>query len=221
MLRDAPRRAVRRNCEIDVCVEDMHKITPHTFVEMGGAVVHSISHMQARNGNVRLDAGVYVAFAGFVLDTAGVAQHSVITGARAWVRGEVARTRAHRRRLPSLSTIVIVVTSSHARSLDGLMNHPHRFASHCRSRRGRAHSNPRCVRSDVLAPGGPCDHHRALLQHWGSAQRTGSHSSSSHTSYLTPASNVRVLPPSTFLHRSHRRTDLMNVVSGARRDDVQ
>ena len=35
--------------------------------------------MQARNGNLRLDSGVYVGFAGFVLDTAGVCQHSVIT----------------------------------------------------------------------------------------------------------------------------------------------
>ena len=65
--------------EQSVLVEDMHAITPHMYVEMGGAVLHSISHMQARNGNLRLDSGVYVGFAGFVLDTAGVCQHSVIT----------------------------------------------------------------------------------------------------------------------------------------------
>lgn len=64
---------------VRIAIEDLHGITPSTFLEAGGAVLHPISYMQARNGNLRLDSGVYVAFAGFVLDAAGVFQHTVIT----------------------------------------------------------------------------------------------------------------------------------------------
>ena len=42
-------------------------------------MLHSISLGTARSGNLDAGVGVYVAFAGFVLDVAGVPAHAVLT----------------------------------------------------------------------------------------------------------------------------------------------
>lgn len=59
--------------------ESLHTLTPSTFLEFGGGVLHALSLGTARSGNLDAGAGVYVAFAGFVLDVAGVPAHAVLT----------------------------------------------------------------------------------------------------------------------------------------------
>lgn len=59
--------------------ECLHGLTPSRFLEFGGGVLHGLSLGAARNGNLDPSAGVYVAFAGFVLDAAGVPAHAVVT----------------------------------------------------------------------------------------------------------------------------------------------
>jgi len=60
-------------------VECLHSLTPDKILEASGAVFHEISFQQARNGNLTIGEGLYIAQAGFSLDFAGVAGHSVIT----------------------------------------------------------------------------------------------------------------------------------------------
>lgn len=62
-----------------MAIESLHDLTPKTFLEAGGAVMHSLSFTQARNGHLHLDSGVYLAYAGFIFDAAGVGNHSVVT----------------------------------------------------------------------------------------------------------------------------------------------
>ena len=66
-LDDAVGRAValrveRRGAPLDVSVpvEDLHAITPASYLEHGGAVLHALSFQQARNHAVPI-AGIYVA----------------------------------------------------------------------------------------------------------------------------------------------------------------
>ena len=59
--------------------ESLHNLVPSNFLEFGGGVLHSISLGTARSGNLDAGVGVYVAFAGFVLDVAGVPAHAVLT----------------------------------------------------------------------------------------------------------------------------------------------
>ena len=60
-------------------VEDLHALTPSTFLEASGALLHDISFQQARNGNLEIGSGCYVASSGFSFDAGGVSQHTVIT----------------------------------------------------------------------------------------------------------------------------------------------
>lgn len=60
-------------------VEDLHSITPGELLEAGGASVHQISYQAARNWNLRIGSGVFVAWNGFVLDNAGLSADVVIT----------------------------------------------------------------------------------------------------------------------------------------------
>ena len=60
------------------CV-DLHALNPREFLEFGGGVLHPLSYCAVRNGNLDDRSGVYVAFAGFVLDAAGVPSHSVLS----------------------------------------------------------------------------------------------------------------------------------------------
>ncbi|KAL3372855.1 hypothetical protein AABB24_005072 [Solanum stoloniferum] len=62
---------------VDLLVQDLHSITPDHFLEVGGAVIHSLSYQQARN--FRFNCGlVYVSEQGYMLSRAGVPRHSII-----------------------------------------------------------------------------------------------------------------------------------------------
>ncbi|KAF8427689.1 hypothetical protein EV426DRAFT_528929 [Tirmania nivea] len=53
--------------ECVVTVDDLHRITPSRFLEIGGAVLHDLSYQMARNHNVKLGTGVFCAASGFFL----------------------------------------------------------------------------------------------------------------------------------------------------------
>ena len=59
-------------------VQDLHAVTPASFLEASGSILHGLSYQQARNS--RLAVGqVYVAEAGFLLGQAGVPKHAILT----------------------------------------------------------------------------------------------------------------------------------------------
>ncbi|XP_058185353.1 protease Do-like 7 isoform X2 [Rhododendron vialii] len=61
---------------VDLSVQDLHSITPDSFLEVSGAVIHPLSYQQARN--FRFHCGlVYVAEPGYLLG-AKVPRHSII-----------------------------------------------------------------------------------------------------------------------------------------------
>jgi len=53
--------------ECVVTVDDLHRITPSRFLEIGGAVLHDLSYQMARSHNVKLGTGVFCAASGFFL----------------------------------------------------------------------------------------------------------------------------------------------------------
>ncbi|XP_020088090.1 protease Do-like 7 isoform X2 [Ananas comosus] len=58
-------------------VQDLHSITPNYFLEVSGAIIHSLSYQQARN--FRFKCGlVYVAETGYMLSRASVPRHAII-----------------------------------------------------------------------------------------------------------------------------------------------
>jgi len=61
-----------------VAVTDLHAITPSSYMELGEAVVHTLSYQQARHFNIPVK-GAYVANPGYVLGAAGVPRGAVIT----------------------------------------------------------------------------------------------------------------------------------------------
>ena len=64
--------------EVSVTVEDLHAITPATYLEMGGAILHPLSYQQARNHGVPA-GGVYLVSQGYSFAQAGVPSRVVIT----------------------------------------------------------------------------------------------------------------------------------------------
>ena len=59
-------------------VQDLHTVTPASFLEVSGSIFHSLSYQQARNS--RLAVGqVYVAEPGFLMGQAEVPKHSILT----------------------------------------------------------------------------------------------------------------------------------------------
>jgi S1-C subfamily serine protease len=84
-LDDAVGRSVtltveRRGAPLDVVVpvEDLHAITPASYLEHGGAVLHALSFQQARNHAVPV-AGIYVASPGYAFARAEIPVGAVVT----------------------------------------------------------------------------------------------------------------------------------------------
>jgi len=65
--------------EHQLTVENLHDITPHRFLEMSDAVLHTLSYQQARHLNTPV-AGVFVANPGYMFSAAAIPRGSVITG---------------------------------------------------------------------------------------------------------------------------------------------
>ncbi len=63
---------------VQLTVEDLQAITPASYLEIGDAVVHSLSYQEARHFHLPIK-GVFVASAGYSLDAAGVPRGAVIT----------------------------------------------------------------------------------------------------------------------------------------------
>ncbi|HEV7431872.1 MAG TPA: PDZ domain-containing protein, partial [Steroidobacteraceae bacterium] len=59
-------------------VEDLHAITPASYLEYGDAIVHTLSYQEARHFHLPI-SGVFVAASGYSLDAAGVPRGAVIT----------------------------------------------------------------------------------------------------------------------------------------------
>ena len=59
-------------------VQDLHSITPASYLEFGDAVVHELSYQMARHFNAPVE-GVFVANPGYVLGAAGVPRGAVIS----------------------------------------------------------------------------------------------------------------------------------------------
>ncbi|HEX2788797.1 MAG TPA: trypsin-like peptidase domain-containing protein [Steroidobacteraceae bacterium] len=59
-------------------VDDLDSITPASFLELGDAVVHTLSYQEARAFH-RPGRGVFVAASGYIFDAAGVPRGAVIT----------------------------------------------------------------------------------------------------------------------------------------------
>ncbi|MDE2461374.1 MAG: trypsin-like peptidase domain-containing protein, partial [Gammaproteobacteria bacterium] len=59
-------------------VANLYGITPHSYLEFGGAVLNNLSYQMARSFNVPV-SGVYLASPGYVFSTAGIGRGAVIT----------------------------------------------------------------------------------------------------------------------------------------------
>eukprot|EP00658_Telonema_sp_P-2_P040449 TRINITY_DN2892_c0_g1_i1.p1 TRINITY_DN2892_c0_g1~~TRINITY_DN2892_c0_g1_i1.p1 ORF type:complete len:913 (-),score=229.47 TRINITY_DN2892_c0_g1_i1:429-3167(-) len=64
--------------ELELTVDDLHRISPSEFLSFGGAVVNPLSYQQARNRSLQVGAP-YVAHSGFLLRQAAVPDGSIIT----------------------------------------------------------------------------------------------------------------------------------------------
>jgi S1-C subfamily serine protease len=58
-------------------VENLHRVTPDSFLEVSGGSIHALSYQQARNFSTHTGQ-VYVSDPGYMLSRAGIPKHSVI-----------------------------------------------------------------------------------------------------------------------------------------------
>lgn len=63
---------------LELEVQNLHEITPHAYLEMGGAVLHPLSYQLARGHGVPL-GGLYLATPGYAFSRAGVPGRVVVT----------------------------------------------------------------------------------------------------------------------------------------------
>ena len=63
---------------VQVAVEDLHAVTPASYLQFGDAIVHALSYQEARHFHLPI-SGVFVAASGYSLDAAGVPRGAVIT----------------------------------------------------------------------------------------------------------------------------------------------
>ncbi len=63
---------------LELRIDDLHAITPSSYLEFGGAVLNTLSYHQARNHGVPV-GGVYVANPGYTFSRVGLPPGSVIT----------------------------------------------------------------------------------------------------------------------------------------------
>ncbi|KAJ9056296.1 hypothetical protein DSO57_1034599 [Entomophthora muscae] len=64
--------------ELNICIQDLHGITPSRFVEIGGGVLNELSYQLAMS-YVRPVGGVFLASSGHMFESAGILNRSVIT----------------------------------------------------------------------------------------------------------------------------------------------
>lgn len=64
--------------ELALTVQDLHEISPSSYLEVGDAVLNELSYQQARHALVPV-GGAYVAASGYVLGAAGIGARAVIT----------------------------------------------------------------------------------------------------------------------------------------------
>ncbi|KAI3838210.1 hypothetical protein MKX03_020558 [Papaver bracteatum] len=62
---------------VKLLVQDLHSITPNSFLEVSDAVIHALSYQQARNFQFKCGL-VYVAKPGYILSRAAVPRHAII-----------------------------------------------------------------------------------------------------------------------------------------------
>ncbi|MCB9669274.1 MAG: trypsin-like peptidase domain-containing protein [Alphaproteobacteria bacterium] len=67
-----------RALDVPITVQDLHSITPDTYLEVGRAVLTPVSYQSARNFDVPVE-GVYVSVNGYSLATAGIPEGSILT----------------------------------------------------------------------------------------------------------------------------------------------
>ncbi|KAJ3103726.1 serine protease [Phlyctochytrium planicorne] len=63
--------------ELTVVVQDLHAITPHSYIEVGGGILNTLSYQMAKSYMVPV-GGVFVAGAGYMLGLAGVSRKCII-----------------------------------------------------------------------------------------------------------------------------------------------
>jgi S1-C subfamily serine protease len=85
LLDDAVGATVRLELErggepfsVQLKVEDLHALTPASYLEFGDAVVHTLSYQEARHFHLPI-SGVFVAASGYSLDAVGIPRGAVIT----------------------------------------------------------------------------------------------------------------------------------------------
>ncbi|MFC1750284.1 trypsin-like peptidase domain-containing protein [Pseudomonadota bacterium] len=64
--------------DIELTVQDLNEITPSSYVDVGGALLHDLSYQLARNFNIPVE-GVYVARVGYMLGNENIGRGNVIT----------------------------------------------------------------------------------------------------------------------------------------------
>ncbi|KAJ3323553.1 serine protease [Boothiomyces sp. JEL0866] len=64
--------------EREISVQDLHSITPDTYVEVGGGIVHTLSYQMARSFMVPV-SGVFIASSGYMFGEGGIPRKSIIT----------------------------------------------------------------------------------------------------------------------------------------------